>query len=155
VDATFDRNVLRIGRRLALKLLNVSRFVLLVLDRAGISVGALSRSHVDDADDVAWLGDLDDAVAEATDAFESFRHDVALRTIETAFWRFCDDYVEAVKSRAYGDLGEGSAASARASLAVSLATFQRLLAPFLPFACEEAWSWWQAGSVHRAPWPTL
>jgi len=153
VDATFDHNVLRIGRRLALKLLNVSRFVLLVLDRAGASGRTLSRTDVIDADDLAWLSDLDTMVAEATAAFESFRHDLALRTSETAFWSFCDDYVEAVKTRAYGEVGDGSATSAHASLVVSLSTFQRLLAPFIPFACEEAWSWWQNESVHRSPWP--
>jgi valyl-tRNA synthetase len=147
VDVTLDRNQMRVGRRLATKLLHASRFVLGVLEE---SSAATRVTEPLDQSLLAWLTGL---VADATRALDGYEHADALRGIEAAFWTFCDDYLELVKDRAYGDLGADGAASARAALAHALSAFQRLLAPYLPFATEEVWSWWQEGSVHRATWP--
>ena len=96
------------------------------------------------------------AGAAATAAFEEFGHARALEVTESFFWTFCDDYIELVKDRANDFDGSHDAAavrSARATLAIAVDTFVRLLAPFLPFATEEVWSWYRTGSVHRAAWP--
>ncbi|MCG8917073.1 valine--tRNA ligase [Actinokineospora sp. PR83] len=142
-DTAFDESTMRVGRRLATKLLNASRFVL------GFPAGT---GEVTERVDLAVLGALDAVVAEATAALAGFDHTEALVQVERFFWFWCDDYLELVKDRAYGD-GPG-ADSARSALRAALSRLHRLFAPYLPFAAEECWSWWQAGSVHRAPWPT-
>ncbi|WP_433619547.1 valine--tRNA ligase [Dactylosporangium sp. CA-139114] len=146
VDTAIDVNQFKVGRRLAVKLLNASRFVL------GFGE-APEAAKVTEAVDLALLGALATVVREATAAFDGFDYARALEVTEQFFWTFCDDYVELVKARAYGEASPAEVDSARAALAVALSTVQRLLAPFLPYVAEEVWSWWQDGSVHRAPWP--
>jgi valyl-tRNA synthetase len=149
-DTALDTGIMKIGRRLAIKILNASKFALGRLgDEAAPGVEAVTEPI-----DRALLAQLAGVVDAATAALEEFDYARALEVSETFFWSFCDDYVELVKSRAYGEADAAATASARAALALSLSVLLRLFAPFVPFVTEEVWRWWQTGSVHRAPWPT-
>jgi valyl-tRNA synthetase len=145
-DTAFDVGQMKIGRRLAIKILNASKFVL--GHGAGQDTTAITHPL-----DRALLARLADTVQQATDAFEDYNYAKALELAETFFWNFTDDYVELVKDRAYGGQGQAAASSAIATLSTTLSTLLRLFAPFLPFTTEEVWSWWQEGSVHQAEWP--
>jgi valyl-tRNA synthetase len=148
-DTAFDAQQMKVGRRLAVKLLNASKFALADLPDEG---DALSSPL-----DRAMIARLSAVVDEATGSFDSYDYARALERTEVFFWWYCDYYLELVKGRRYDagetDAGREGAASVSRALRRSLSVFQRLLAPFLPFVCEEVWSWWQPGSVHHASWP--
>ncbi len=149
VDTAFSEDQMKVGRRLATKLLNVTKFVLGI---AG-AVEGVESGTVTEPVDRAMLARFDATIAEATTAFESFDYARALERTESFFWWFCDDYVELVKGRAYGGQGDGPASSAVTALATALEALQRLLAPALPFAADEAWSWSHDESIHAGTWP--
>jgi valyl-tRNA synthetase len=152
VDTAYSEEQMKVGRKLANKLLNVTKFVL--------QFGAPSNDRsldegVTDPIDRSMLAKLDAVIVEATDAFEVFDYARALERTESFFWWFCDDYVELVKGRTYDAERPDSADSAKRALREALGVIQRLFAPTLPFASEEAWRWWHPTSVHLAPWPTV
>ena len=148
VDTAFSEDQMKVGRKLATKLLNVSKFVL------GFMADHANATTVTEAVDHSMLLRLGSVIDEASSAFEAFDYARALERTEQFFWWFCDDYVELVKVRAYRGADDPGAQSAVAALNLALSALQRLFAPMLPFVTEEIWSWWQDGSIHNAPWPT-
>ncbi|PCI39507.1 MAG: valine--tRNA ligase [Elusimicrobia bacterium] len=160
-DTIYDENVFKVGHRLAMKIFNASKFTLMQLQaaEADSSIGSWNLADVSQPLDKAWIARMRTLLGSASNSFEAFQYSAVLLEVESAFWDFCDNYLELVKNRAY----EGSDASARksavATLEWTLKAFLRLLAPFLPYITEEVWSWRfakseGAASIHKAPWPT-
>jgi valyl-tRNA synthetase len=145
-DTAFDPAQMKVGRRLAIKLLNASKFVL----SRPAPVGPVTELL-----DKGLLTSLRTLVEDASRALEGYDYARALQNTETFFWSLCDNYLEMVKSRRYGDHGQDAAGSANATLLCALSVLNRLFAPYLPFAAEEVWSWWRPGSVHGAAWPDV
>ena len=168
LDATYDEGQMKIGRRLAIKLLNATKFALAIgREDENHHVGAPATASWNPADvteplDRAAMAKMALVVCEATESLNNYEHSKALEVIENYFWQFCDDYIELVKNRAYGTAdatgrvpSEKAVKSARTALGLGLDAFARLLAPYLPYATEEVWSWMHEGegSVHHAAWP--
>jgi valyl-tRNA synthetase len=153
MDTAFDTGQMKVGRRLATKILNASQFVL-GFPSSGTVTNALdlpeSPAAVTNALDLSMLAGLSEVATMAGEALRDYDYARALTVTERFFWHFCDDYLELVKLRAYaGDT------SAQAALREALSVLLRLLAPMMPFVTEEAWSWFNSGSIHLAAWPSL
>jgi valyl-tRNA synthetase len=150
-DTAIDEAQMKIGRRLTIKILNASKFVLGRLE----GVAPFTASDVTQPLDRDLLASLGHVIDETTAAFENYDYARALERTEAFFWSFCDNYVELAKTRSYRDPQDPPTRSAHATLSLTLSALQRLLAPFVPFVTEEVWRWWHTDSVHLAAWPTL
>ena len=145
-DTPFDANQMRIGRRLAIKILNASKFALSSSEPRGQITCPVDR---------AMIRSLAALVGQTTRDLEQYEYSRALHATEAFFWRFCDDYLELVKGRRYGEQTAEGAGSANSALVAALSVLLRLFAPYLAYVTDEVWSWWHEGSIHRAPWPQI
>ena len=153
VDTAVDEGQMKVGRRLAIKILNASKFALGIMGDDVPAGFDGAPDAVSEPLDRSMLASLAALVTHATTSFEGYDYARALDSTERFFWSYCDDYLELVKGRAYGGSGDAGVQSASAALALALDTMLRLFAPHMPFVAEEVWSWWRDGSIHRSPWP--
>jgi valyl-tRNA synthetase len=144
-DTAFDEGQMKIGRRLAIKMLNASGS-----PSAGRDGSTPTRPR-SPSRSTGRCSPAGRAGRRGHRAFDDYDYARALERTETFFWTFCDDYLELVKDRAYGGAATRRRPRPRPRCELALSTLLRLFAPFLPFVTEEVWSWWQEGSVHRAP----
>lgn len=166
LDTALSEDVLKVGKRLQTKLWNAARFVMLQLE-------GFAGSPTTPAQDVAsglitatidkWvLSRLARVVKLATEKFAAYEYADAFEAVERFFWAdLCDNYLELVKARAYGESGDAAGrVSAQITLWHCLETVLRLIAPVMPHLTEELYAahfparHQALGSIHkRGTWP--
>ncbi|MDR0288766.1 MAG: valine--tRNA ligase [Rickettsiales bacterium] len=154
VDTVYSENIFRISKRLVTKLWNASKFVSMFMEKhQTVSINSISETM-----DKWILSKLYKVIERATNNLLQFEYCEALGTIEEFFWKdFCDNYLELVKKRAYGDgINNEANLSAKQSLAYVLNVILRLFAPFLPYITEEIYhQLYSYNSVHnQSNWPS-
>jgi valyl-tRNA synthetase len=154
LDATFAP-----GRNFANKLWNAGRFALMNLGDEPVPAVEEVAESLETAD--RWiLSRLARAAEEVTDRLERFRLNEAALAGYGFFWNeLADWYLEMIKPRLRGEMGEESRTAARATLVRVLDTTMRLLHPVTPFITETVWQrlparMGDAPSIMVAEWPT-
>ena len=145
MDMAFDEGQMKIGRRLAIKLLNASKFAL----GLGCTGG---RRRVTEPLDRSMLAGL---------AAPRRRGHRRLRPLRLRPGPRAHRGALLVVLRRLPRAGEEPGLQRRAPArsrprprsALALEALLKLFAPFLPYVTEEVWSWWQEGSIHRSSWP--
>jgi valyl-tRNA synthetase len=155
-DLRYNEKDVRAGRKFAVKLWNVGRFLELNVPAAtggesgpsGAAPALEDRALVD-----RWvLSHLADAVTEATAAFDAYDYALAYQAASRMFWSvFCDRYLEMIKDRI---ADPGAQCTVRECYRVLLALF----APFAPFVTEDMYQkFYRAAegtvSLHVTSWP--
>jgi len=134
-DVRFSEGSIDEGARLANKLWNASRFVLMQAGEAG----SPAPSTADPVD--RWiLSRLAGASADVLRLLDAYDFSGAVKELYSFVWNdFCDWYVEAAKARLYGEDADARQAVSQTLLWV-LERMLALMHPVMPFVTEELWS---------------
>lgn len=180
-DTAFSEDVLKIGKKLVNKLWNATKFASthfhLLCEKGVTSTAAedIKNGVITEALDKWIITRLARAIKKADAEFAQYEYSNARAATEDFFWNdFCDNYLEMVKVRAYGNkVSEENTEnrkpnteyqekqmSAVHTLYHCLEGVLRLFAPFVPHITEELYShlfdnnYGRIGSLHaRGTWP--
>jgi valyl-tRNA synthetase len=147
----YSENEIKNGSRLVNKLFNASKFCLSFL-----SYENKELSEDLEEEDKWIINSLNKTVSLATKYMESYQYSRARNEIDDFFWsKFCDNYLEFIKSRLYGDVPD---VKVKSVLYQVLLIIMKLYAPFLPFITEEVYQdFYQKDigekSIHLSSWP--
>lgn len=133
-DLIFSEKDLVAGEKLIDKLWNASRFVQQFLPEE------VEKPNDDELETIdKWiLQKMDKAIEESTRGFETYEYDKSKHITKEFFWHdFCDNYLEIVKQRLYGDSPEESKKAGEYVLYKVLINSLKLLAPIMPHVTEE------------------
>jgi valyl-tRNA synthetase len=145
-DTAFSEDVLKVGKRLVTKLTNAAKFVALhiaAVEGEGLPAAAnIMDGRITHQLDLWLISRLSQVIEQVTNHFMAYDYTDALEITERFFFSdFCDNYLELVKGRVYGEIGsEADKLSGQLTLAHGLFAILRLFAPFLPFTTEQIFS---------------
>lgn len=159
-DMRFNEKDVKDGRKLAVKLWNAARFVLMQIE--GFDPDAPRPAFAERLPEDRWLlTELNRILPVVEGGMDSYNYAVAREAIDRFFWAtFCDDYLEMVKHRFWKPelYTEEARISARATLWEALRVILSLYAPFIPFTTEDLYQAIyrpvEGGvSLHVSAWP--
>jgi valyl-tRNA synthetase len=158
VDTHYNETKFVDGKKLINKLKNVAKFI--APHKQKIDLTAITEST-----DKWVIAKLNETIEQATKLFQEYNYCAAREVTEKFFWNiFCDNYLEIIKGRIYGEQGyaykydkfkneniEKLQKSAATTTLVILSEILKLFSPIIPFTSEEIWSelFDEENSIHK------
>ena len=140
VDTAFDEGQMKIGRKLANKLLNASQV------RARLRASRRQARHAPPSRSTWRCSPASTTVVdEATARSRTTTTPAPSSAPSRSSGGSATTTSSSSRDARTAPRGAAPAASAQAALRTALRSLHRLFAPFLPFVADEVWCWWQTG----------
>ena len=163
-DIVYSEDVFKLGQKLINKLWNAAKFTELQMQGLTITPKDIYMDVKDgsicEIMDLWLLSKLKIVLEKATAELSRFEYCNARVVIEDFFWNiYCDNYIEIVKTRAYGEnsINPKGKNSALLTMHHCMGVLLKLFAPFIPHVTEEIYSCLYGDELvsQRGVWPNV